>query len=815
MSLGGFPIALLGFVADHRRVVKDGSKYDHLIPPSSGSYDIINPNGTVKHTVAEMDRFTRATLDDTKRLAPTLRGNTLVETLRNVFNFWYNHIQYKLDKEGVEELRRPKRTWRDGQVLTRNPKTEPQAGVDCDCFSIAVASTLLNLGIDCKFRITAYDGGWQHVYVVVPLPSNREKYWVIDCVLNSFNEEKIFSKKFDYNMSSTLSGLSGLPIAILGYTASATSQYSDEMDAVLHGAHFPKATDLDTAIDALGNTENLEGLGETTGKQVSSAITDSILQHITATRDYIRKNPTSVIMTGGAENHLKMLDYAIAQWNTPNRDKALDILAAEEEKWNAAAPGVAGLDDTGFDAPHEFELSGFEGYEELSAELGKLKGKGKQFFGNIKKAVKAADNFGKKIATKVIGEKAVAKIEKTKEKVQAAVKKVGEKAKEVAKKALGVIKKFIVLSNPLSLAARAGFLLAMKVNMFQWAQRLYPGLLTEAEAVSHGISSVAWNRSKDALDRVAGVFSKIGGKRSKLEKYIRNGRAKNRYTKGFKGFDGFVGLGTGISEAVTVVAAATALLTAASKMRQAGVSKKDYEQLQKTPAQKPVKGLGEDSSPRIMGDSQAPDTGIDEEVPEVENLETAPDGGVSESKGTLAKFIAMIKKWFSKNKHADVPGSGQEILREEEATASDPQEAKAQAEVEEEAKAEAELAETKAVAEGKSPADIQKAKDDAYNAVIKNALVKGYGNDDGDGVFAKIGRFVKENPKTSVAIGLVTAFGVAMCFEAPRKALFGPRKNTNRKFSSSAALAGTSSPRKKKSAKKKSASKHSKRIVLK
>ena len=48
---------------------------------------------------------------DTAKLAPILKGKSLEETLRNNWNFVYNHIQYKLDTPGIEELRRPARTW--------------------------------------------------------------------------------------------------------------------------------------------------------------------------------------------------------------------------------------------------------------------------------------------------------------------------------------------------------------------------------------------------------------------------------------------------------------------------------------------------------------------------------------------------------------------------------------------------------------------------------------------------------------------------------------------------------------------------------
>lgn len=763
MSYGN-QIALLGLVADHRRVVKNGSQYDHLIPPSSGTYQIVNSNGTVRHTVEEMDKFTRATLDDTKRLAPTLKGATLVDTLRNVFSFWYNHCQYKMDKDGVEELRRPKRSWRDGQILTRNPQTEPHAGIDCDCFSIAVASTLINLGIDCKFRITAYDGGWQHVYVIVPLPNNSEKYYVIDCVLNSFNEEKTYSKKFDYKMSSNLSGI---PIAILGsINDDVAAQNALVLNDVINGVGFDD--------DSIVITESLNA------PPTAEPLLDNIYKHLVATRNYMRSNPDSLVMVGGAENNLKMIEYAIEKWNTPERDKALEILEKEEERWSNSTQSIRGIDEVTEDEIGDASIDDFEELGKLSLKKG-----GKTFFKNIKKSVNAVQTFNKKIATKIIGEKAVDKIQKIK-----------DKAKEAGKKAFSVIKKFVVMSNPLSLMARAGFLLAMKVNLFQMAQRLYPGLLTGPQAANQGIGQAAWERSKNGLDKVAKVFEKLGGRRSKLEAAIKNGRAKTRFTKGFSG----IALGDGgISEAVTIVSAATALLTAASKMKQAGVNKKDYEQVQKNqePTKKGVRGLGDETT-------------TDVEVPEEEQFDTDSSGNIDESKKGLAKFIAAIKKFFSKNKHAEsyVNQESQRVMADEEQSAANPEEAKES--VIKEATIAAEEAKAEAIAQGKTETEAQQIADDKVAEYGLNPSdVK-----EKDNFFAKAVRFAKENPVKTAIGATVAVAGISLLFPSVRKGIAGLFSGNKKGKSSNASLSGAGKTSKKlvKKLKSKAAKMHVKRV---
>src|ERR1035437_5646122 len=91
---------------------------------------------------------------------------------------------------------------------------------------------------------------------------------------------------------------------------------------------------------------------------------------------------------------LKMLDYAISNWNTPKRDKALDILAQNEDAFNKHF-GLEGI-------PENSDMEGIDnGWEELEGlsnadindELnGKKKKKDKPakkgFFTKVKDAVK-------------------------------------------------------------------------------------------------------------------------------------------------------------------------------------------------------------------------------------------------------------------------------------------------------------------------------------------------------------------------------------------------------------------------------------------
>ena len=138
----------------------------------------------------------------TEKIAKVLKGRTLEETCSNIWHFVYNHIQYKRDEEGVEQVRSPRRAWSDRKT-----------GVDCDCYTVFILSILRSLDIDCIARITKYPKRypevprWQHVYPIVPKPGHledyideRDYYIVIDCVKDRFDDEQPYLECKDYDM---------------------------------------------------------------------------------------------------------------------------------------------------------------------------------------------------------------------------------------------------------------------------------------------------------------------------------------------------------------------------------------------------------------------------------------------------------------------------------------------------------------------------------------------------------------------------------------------------------------------------------------
>lgn len=289
----------LGLVAEYQRKIRPGNEYDHLIPKPDGKNNFL-ADDDVDTTVKLMARIISDYIKDTEKLAPALKGKSVKDTLKNVYEFIYWHIQYNIDTPGKEQLRRPARAWADRV-----------AGVDCDCYTIFIISILLNMieqgilpkDVQPKIRLLKIppQERWHHVYAVVM--HNGRKY-TIDPVLDKFDYEKKGIVK-DYDM--TQLGL-GMPIySLTGFNG----RPSDSFESYIN-----QFTDID----------------ETDPYQV--------LKFLKETKKLIEKNPESIEPYENSKRFLTELDYAIKYFDTPYRNKALKQLAANETLINEMMEGI-------------------------------------------------------------------------------------------------------------------------------------------------------------------------------------------------------------------------------------------------------------------------------------------------------------------------------------------------------------------------------------------------------------------------------------------------------------------------------------------
>ncbi|NVO09064.1 MAG: hypothetical protein HXX16_03790 [Bacteroidales bacterium] len=509
----------IGSITSGYRQIRDGNSFDKYFAQPDERDRIIIEDGEVEQTVDLMKRVVWKYIDDTKRIAPYLKDQSLIDTCENIWNFLYHHIQYRLDKKGLEQLRRPNRSW-----------AERRSGIDCDCFSIFVSSILTNLKIPHSFRITKYGKDvFQHVYVIVP-QSDTSQYIIIDCVLNQFNYEKSFTEKKDFAMN-----LNGINVAVLS------------------GAGTNDVMEL---VSGLDDMELLGADNETQRLQ-------SLYEHLVKTRNLIASKPELISSVDYPPAFLKMLDYAIENWNTPNRDKALEILSRNEDAMNRLN-GFTGI-------PNDPEMDGLDDrFMDLEGDENYVEGLGsfKSFF-----------------------------------------KKVGEAAKKGGK--------FFLRFNPITISARLGFLLAMKLNLKKMASKIKWGYATKEQAAAKGVSAQDWEKSKNALTKIEHLFvDKLQGTRSGLKSAVLKGKAG-----GINGIEQETDIsGLGILPAVALAAAIPVITSALKILQESGVmSKKEADNIESEVNAKAGEANKMADDPDIKNAGDSTDKTVDASNPDTSN----------------------------------------------------------------------------------------------------------------------------------------------------------------------------------------------------
>lgn len=124
-------------------------------------------------------------------------------------------------------------------------------------------------------------------------------------------------------------------------------------------------------------------------------------------------------------------------------------------------------------------------------------------------------NFGKAIKNVV-------------QKIPAAAQKAGQFTVNTAKEGL----KAVVRYNPISIAIRNGFLLALKLNLFGMSEKLGYAKFTRAEIIKMGLSSSFYDQVQDRYKRTLKMFEGIQGIKKNLDKNINDGWEKGVKKRG-------------------------------------------------------------------------------------------------------------------------------------------------------------------------------------------------------------------------------------------------------------------------------------------
>ena len=238
-------------------------------------------------------------------------------------------------------------------------------------------------------------------------------------------------------------------------------------------------------------------------------------------RDIIENNPQEYFVAEySAQANLAAIDHILDNWdNEKNRNRAIADVASRH-----FFVVIMGLGDTlEIDTP--------------ASELAGLLGKATKAVKAQKKADKKAQKVQQKAqkqeqkAQKKAQKTAVKAQKKEEKKVKKAERKAKRKArwkkfKQKFKKFIKKLVRVILRISPLMLMARGGLLLAVRLNMFRLASKLYLGGITEAECIKLGYTKEDYAKFKKGWDKASDIYYKIGGSKDKLASAAKKGAKK-------------------------------------------------------------------------------------------------------------------------------------------------------------------------------------------------------------------------------------------------------------------------------------------------
>lgn len=124
---------------------------------------------------------------DAKKIAPFLKGATKEKSLENIFVFCKKNIKYKKETTDLQTARTI------GRILSMKQG-------DCKHYTTTIASLSKALNIPIKLRLISQNllnSDPTHIYCVSNI---NGKEIIIDPVLNNFNTQANYTKKYDINL---------------------------------------------------------------------------------------------------------------------------------------------------------------------------------------------------------------------------------------------------------------------------------------------------------------------------------------------------------------------------------------------------------------------------------------------------------------------------------------------------------------------------------------------------------------------------------------------------------------------------------------
>jgi hypothetical protein len=495
------------------------SGIDHPIVGYKGFRRTLKENASLDDTLENMKRIAIRDSYQVKELAFDLMGRSTEETARNLWEFIRENLHYKLDTEGIEELRTPSRTLHD-RIF------------DCDDATILISAVLLNLGINHEYRITAYKkkGKFTHIYPVA-FDENGQEY-VIDTVPEiphfGYEEQPIIDLK---TLSMELHELSGVDPEL------SADQQRDLLDELNQPFSLSGVEDNDYDDDLLLEGTFLSGLEEvdnpedaevviTTKEEALQLIENGVLAEINKAIASLRKEqeaPTVISQTIDVATELDRLEGLVELWGneTAVQQAITDAIAANSAYKNFYLALKMSLEELDKEAGN---LNGVEDNEPIylarveSMDLSEI-------FEDESEEDGFLDEDDEEDDEDLSGRKSRRRRRKARRKRRRKFfKKVGKKVGKTLKK----IGKAIVRFNPATIAVRNAILLTLKLNLFNISSRVIYGYLNRSQAEAKNMDLHEWGKVVKAKGKLEKFFTNVGGKSKNFRNAVIKGRAAKK-----------------------------------------------------------------------------------------------------------------------------------------------------------------------------------------------------------------------------------------------------------------------------------------------
>lgn len=417
-----------------------------MVNENRGQWNIEGVKAMIREAIA-------LSVPQVQGIADQLKTGDLRKDAERVYQFLRQHVPYKLDDPGKEQIRTAARTFAD--VKTRG-------GVDCDDLTIVASALFIAMGYTPRAYIISQGNGWSHIFPTVGDHAHPGHHSIQGYVVDAVPPLSAFDQLAP-NITATmemqfLRGLNGSTPH-----TSFTSIAKAHRDALL-------------GIGGVAGVDPLEHARELRKAQAL------LLVSRTPEAPYIA-DVLGYVTDVTTDGHFLFSDDAPVEAVAEYLGEAWEIMQEEQQL----------------------------------GDLGAAKRKKKE-------AKEKLDNNAK-------------------------AEKKG-KAKEKIKKAANKINKF----NPATIAARAGLIAALRLNLFRQAEKLSFGYLSTAEAQAAGLDARQHANAQDALKKVEGIFYTLGGDPKKLKAAIMHGQ---KHARGKKALDGL-----GAAPVLPAVAAAAAAFIA-------------------------------------------------------------------------------------------------------------------------------------------------------------------------------------------------------------------------------------------------------------